>query len=43
MQLTLPDRPMFSMEIFEYAREADCYPNVSITYRVLFNVPVIVA
>ena len=43
MQLTLPDEPMSAKEIFEYVREADCYPNISIAYRILFTVPVTVA
>jgi hypothetical protein len=42
IQLTLPDS-MTAMEIFEYVREADCYPNTSIAYRILFTVPVTVA
>ncbi|XP_062203777.1 uncharacterized protein LOC133905976 [Phragmites australis] len=40
MQLTLPDRPMSAMEIFEFVRNADCYPNISVAYRILFTVPV---
>jgi hypothetical protein len=43
MQLTLPDRPMSAMEIFEFVRNADCYPNISVAYRILFTVPVTVA
>jgi hypothetical protein len=43
MRLSMPDRPMSSMEIFEYVTEADCYPNVSIAYRILFTIPVTVA
>lgn len=34
---------MSAIEIFEFIRDVDCYPNVSITYRILFTVPVIVA
>ena len=34
---------MFSMEIFEYVKRMDSYPNVSIAYRILFTVPVTVA
>jgi hypothetical protein len=40
MRLSMPDRPMSSMEIFEYVTEEDCYPNVSIAYRILFTIPV---
>jgi hypothetical protein len=43
MQFTLPDRPMSAMEIFEFVTEADCYPNISIAYQILFTVPVTVA
>ncbi|XP_062203442.1 uncharacterized protein LOC133905697 [Phragmites australis] len=43
MQLTLPDRPMSAMEIFEFVRNADYYPNISVAYRILFTVPVTVA
>ena len=43
MQSTLPDRSMSAMEIFEFVQEADCYPNISIAYRILFTVPVTVA
>ncbi|KAI4982735.1 hypothetical protein ZWY2020_023227 [Hordeum vulgare] len=31
------------MEIFEFVREADCYPNISIAYRILFTMSVTVA
>ena len=34
---------MTAMEIFEYVREVECYPNISIAYRILFTVPVTVA
>ena len=43
MQSTLPDRSMSAMEIFEFVQEADCYPNISIAYRILFTVPMTVA
>ena len=43
LQLTLPDRQMFAMEIFEFVKEMDSYPNVSIAYRILFTMPVTVA
>ena len=42
MRLTL-HRPMSAMEIFEFVREVDCYPNISIAYRILFTVSVTVA
>jgi hypothetical protein len=31
------------MEIFEHVRDLDCYPNVSIAYRILFTMSVMVA
>ena len=43
LQLTLLDRQMFAMEIFEFVKEMDSYPNVSIAYRILFTMPVTVA
>jgi hypothetical protein len=43
LQLTLPDRQMSAMEIFEFVREVDNYPNVVIAYRILFTMPVTVA
>jgi hypothetical protein len=43
MKLSLPERPMSSMEIFEYVRQMDSYLNISIAYRILFTVPVTVA
>jgi hypothetical protein len=32
-----------AMDIFEHVRDLDCYPNVSIAYRILFTMPVTVA
>jgi hypothetical protein len=43
LRLTLSDKPMSPMEIFEHVREVDCYPNISIAYRILFTVPATVA
>ena len=43
MQFILLDRPITAMEIFEFVREADCYPNISIAYRILFTMPVNIA
>ncbi|KAI5003233.1 hypothetical protein ZWY2020_030393 [Hordeum vulgare] len=31
------------MDIFEFVRESDCYPNISIAYRIFFTMPVTVA
>ncbi|XP_072149505.1 uncharacterized protein [Setaria viridis] len=43
LQLTLPNKPMSAMEIFEFVTEVDCYPNTSIAYRILFTMPVTMA
>jgi hypothetical protein len=43
LRLTLSDKPMSAMEIFEHVREVDCYPNISIAYRILFTMHVTVA
>ena len=43
LQLTLTDKPITAMEIFEYVRELDCYPNVFIAYQILLTKPVAVA
>jgi hypothetical protein len=43
MKLSLPETPMYSMEIFEYVRQMDSYPNISIAYQILFTVSVTVA
>jgi hypothetical protein len=43
LQLTLLDKPMSAMDIFEYVREVDSYRNTSIAYRLLFTVPVTIA
>uniref|UniRef100_A0A8I6XWK6 HAT C-terminal dimerisation domain-containing protein n=1 Tax=Hordeum vulgare subsp. vulgare TaxID=112509 RepID=A0A8I6XWK6_HORVV len=42
IQSTLPDRAMSVMDIFEFVRESDCYPNISIAYRIFFTMPVTV-
>ena len=34
---------MSALEILEFVMAADCYPNVSIAYRILLTVPVTVA
>ena len=34
---------MSAQEILEFVIDADCYPNVSIVYRILLMVPVTVA
>ena len=40
LQLTLPDRQLSAMDIFEIVKEVDNYPNVSIAYRIIFSMPV---
>jgi hypothetical protein len=43
LKCTLPNDTLFAMEIFEHIRDVDWYANVSIAYRIIFSVPVIVA
>jgi hypothetical protein len=45
LQMTLPESnmPMHAMEIFEFVRDINCFPNILIAYRILFTVPVTVA
>jgi hypothetical protein len=43
LKFTLPDGILSAMQIFEHVRDLDCYPNVSIAYRILFTIPVTVA
>jgi hypothetical protein len=43
LHLTLPDRQMSAMEIFEFIREVDNYPNICIAYWILFTMFVTVA
>ena len=45
LQMTLPESglPLHAMEIFEFVRDIDCFPNVLIAYRILFTVPMTVA
>jgi hypothetical protein len=43
LQMTLPNATMCAMEIFEFVRNVDSYPNVLVAYRILFTIPVTVA
>jgi hypothetical protein len=43
LKFTLPDGILSAMQIFEHVRDLDCYPNVSIAYRILFIMPLMVA
>ncbi|KAG2597559.1 hypothetical protein PVAP13_5KG132507 [Panicum virgatum] len=43
LQVTLPDGFMSALEILQFVTTVDCYPNVSIAYRILLTVPVTVA
>ncbi|XP_066357929.1 uncharacterized protein [Miscanthus floridulus] len=40
LQVTLPDKLMSALEILHFVKDLDCYPNVSIAYRILLTVPV---
>jgi hypothetical protein len=42
MKFTLLDTPMSAMELFEFVREAECYPNIPIAYWI-FTMPVTIA
>jgi hypothetical protein len=43
LQMTLPDSLMSVPKILKFVMDADCYPNVSVAYRILLTVPVTVA
>ncbi|XBI50796.1 hypothetical protein VPH35_114152 [Triticum aestivum] len=43
LQVTLPDGLMSALEILQFVMAVDCYPNVSIAYRILLTVPATVA
>ena len=43
LQKTLPYGLMSAIDILDFVKAADCYPNVSIAYRILLTVPVTVA
>ncbi|KAG6413965.1 hypothetical protein SASPL_126681 [Salvia splendens] len=43
LQVILPDDLMSAPEIFQFITIEDCYPNVSIAYRILLTIPVTVA
>ncbi|XP_020242585.1 zinc finger MYM-type protein 1-like [Asparagus officinalis] len=43
LQKTLPEVSMTAIQILEFVKQADCYPNVSIAYRILLTVHVSVA
>lgn len=43
LQMTLPDKAMCATEMFEFIRNINCFPNISVAYRILFTVPVTVA
>ncbi|XP_020262945.1 uncharacterized protein LOC109838929 [Asparagus officinalis] len=43
LRMTLPNVSMTAVQILEFVKHADCYPNVSIAYRILLTVPVSVA
>uniref|UniRef100_A0ACD5ZYU4 Uncharacterized protein n=1 Tax=Avena sativa TaxID=4498 RepID=A0ACD5ZYU4_AVESA len=43
LRYALPNKSMTGLEIFEYVRAADCYPNIYIAYRILFTLLVTVA
>ena len=40
LQVTLPDGFMSTPDILQFVTTIDCYPNVSIAYRIILTVPV---
>jgi hypothetical protein len=40
---SLREEPMSALEILQFVKVADCYPNVSIAYRILLTIRVTVA
>ena len=42
-RIILPNELMSALDILKFVKVADCYPNVSIAYRILLTMPVIVA
>jgi hypothetical protein len=43
LQFALPTETMSAIDILRFVKFVDCYPNVSIAYRILLTVPVTVA
>ena len=43
LQMTLRNVFMSSLEILELVKVADCYPNVSIAYRILLTMPMTIS
>ena len=41
--MTLPYSLMSAQEILKFVMDADCYPNVSVAYRILLTIPMTVA
>ena len=43
LQVNLQSKSMSAIEILDFVKVADCYPNVSIAYRIMLTIPVTVA
>ena len=43
LQASLLEELMSSTEILQFVKIADCYPNISMAYRILLTIPVTVA
>jgi len=43
LQVSLPDNLMSALEILKFVKVANCYPNVSIAYRIPLTIPMTVA
>ena len=43
LQASLLEELMSAIEILQFVKTADCYPNISMAYRILLTIPVTVA
>jgi hypothetical protein len=43
LKFTLPTKTMSVIDIFKFVKDSNCYPNISIVYRVLLTMFVTVA
>lgn len=43
LRASLPEELMSAVEILQFVKAADCYPNASVAYRILLTIPVTVA
>ena len=43
LQVVLPREKNTTIQILEFVKASDCYPNVSIAYRILLTIPITMA